>query len=212
MTDKLEVGEAAARAPRLDPPAGDLLIAAVDTWAEHGPKCDVDPCPKCDALFNQVRLAHKVWQNSSHQPAARAPREPLERITFSNRTVVGHAQPMASGAPAWMASLGGACENERRSASSLEADRADLREGRRDDSADDAAHDPNTGAREARIHTEEEQAAAAVTVAAARSALPPLQSTEEKEDARVEPSSLSVAPIGSTASEATRLITRCRAD
>jgi hypothetical protein len=38
-------------------------------------------------------------------------------------------------------------------------------------------------------------------LAAARSALPPLQTAEDKEDARVESSCPSVAPIGSTASE-----------
>jgi hypothetical protein len=88
-------GEAveAARAHRepLEPSAGDLLIAAVDAWAEHGPKCETDPCGRCDALFNQVRLAHKVWQNSSHQSAALPPpQDPTDaQVTAAVRALPG---------------------------------------------------------------------------------------------------------------------------
>jgi len=58
----------AAHAER--PTAGDMLIEAVDKWATHAAACDAEPCDECDARFNQVRLAHKVWKSSAHQRAA----------------------------------------------------------------------------------------------------------------------------------------------
>jgi hypothetical protein len=62
------------------PSAGDLLIAAVDLWAQHVWKdeCVVGPdgeeCNQCLVRINQLRLAYKVWQNSAHQAAAKAMR------------------------------------------------------------------------------------------------------------------------------------------
>jgi hypothetical protein len=56
-----------------DPPrevlltAGDLLCGAVDQWADHATTCDEEPCGVCDAGFNQVRLALKVWRSSRYQ-------------------------------------------------------------------------------------------------------------------------------------------------
>jgi hypothetical protein len=49
--------------------AGDLLIRAVDLWATHAMACDVEECVPCTVAVNQLRLAYKVWQNSSHQSA-----------------------------------------------------------------------------------------------------------------------------------------------
>lgn len=47
--------------------AGDLLCAALDRWAQHSPTCELDRCGECDACFNQVRLAHKVWKSSAYK-------------------------------------------------------------------------------------------------------------------------------------------------
>lgn len=52
---------------RNKPSAGDLYLAAVEAWMEHGPQCQVDPCATCDVLVNQMRLARKVYQNSAHK-------------------------------------------------------------------------------------------------------------------------------------------------
>lgn len=53
------------------PTAGDLLIAAVDKWAQHAMSCNLDTCNTCDVAINQLRLAYKVWQNSAHRKASR---------------------------------------------------------------------------------------------------------------------------------------------
>lgn len=47
--------------------AGQILIEKVDAWAQHCRGCQSDECPACDALFNQVMLAHKVWESSEHK-------------------------------------------------------------------------------------------------------------------------------------------------
>jgi hypothetical protein len=58
------------RAPHAPlPTAGDLLIRAVDRAMQHGMSCVLEDCGTCDAGFNQIRLAYKVWTNSAHQHA-----------------------------------------------------------------------------------------------------------------------------------------------
>lgn len=60
---------AATGASASRPTAGDLLIAAVDKWASHAMRCDLDECEPCVAAINQLRLAYKVWQSSAHKAA-----------------------------------------------------------------------------------------------------------------------------------------------
>lgn len=54
--------------------AGDLLCEAVDQWARHAtrPLCEKEPCQTCDALFNRVRLAWKVWESSAYKGVSTA--------------------------------------------------------------------------------------------------------------------------------------------
>jgi hypothetical protein len=67
--DELEAALAAGPRPQAAPSAGDLLIRAVDAWAQHVALCPLEECGQCNAGFNQVRLAHKVWVNSEHKAA-----------------------------------------------------------------------------------------------------------------------------------------------
>jgi hypothetical protein len=60
----------ARTAPTFQPSAGDLLCAAVDRWAQHAPTCPLAECGECDAGFNQVRLAWKVWSASRYKTVA----------------------------------------------------------------------------------------------------------------------------------------------
>jgi hypothetical protein len=68
------------------PSAGDLLCATVERWEAHQSHCDVDPCGECDAVFNQVRLALKVWRSSSYKRVAAPPVDgearPQEPVRF----------------------------------------------------------------------------------------------------------------------------------
>lgn len=52
--------------------AGDLLVRAVDLAMQHGMSCTAEECPHCDAGFNQIRLAYKVWANSTHKSTSAA--------------------------------------------------------------------------------------------------------------------------------------------
>lgn len=53
--------------------AADVLLDYLDQWALHVRECRADDCPDCEALFNLVLTAHKVYTSSRH----RAPR-PVE--------------------------------------------------------------------------------------------------------------------------------------
>ena len=54
---------------RTAPTAGDMVVRAVAVWAFHAQSCPAtaEECPECDAGFNQVVLAHKVWSSSRYQ-------------------------------------------------------------------------------------------------------------------------------------------------
>jgi hypothetical protein len=52
--------------------AGDILCQKVDVLLAHQPwNCEDENCRQCPALFNQVRLAHKVWASSTHKAVTR---------------------------------------------------------------------------------------------------------------------------------------------
>lgn len=61
--------QVAAVAAAEGPSAGDLLIRACDLWVAHSKTCKEDDCATCQAHFNQMVLAHKVWKSSAHQTA-----------------------------------------------------------------------------------------------------------------------------------------------
>lgn len=51
-----------------------MLCAAVDKWGDHATVCEDEPCGVCDAGFNQVRLALKVWRSSRYKATTQAGR------------------------------------------------------------------------------------------------------------------------------------------
>ena len=75
----IEVALALLAAPAVPSPDADaLLIRAVDQWMVHGHACPLPECATCDAGFNQIRLAYKVWTNSRHRAAPAVPASPQE--------------------------------------------------------------------------------------------------------------------------------------
>ena len=50
--------------------AGDLYLKAADEHFVHASDCSDDECRTCTLLINRMRLARKVWLNSSHQSVA----------------------------------------------------------------------------------------------------------------------------------------------
>jgi hypothetical protein len=156
MTDpKFGVGEAAARAPRLERGDFSNVVAVFRRYA-----ADVRRQGEGDPACNQEAEA---WQRAAemleHEQAARAPREPLEpELAPGIDILVSVNAALHAVNSAW---------------------RIDLQQGQ-------AIAVPTPD-----VHSE--------FMAAARSALPPLQIQEEKEDARVGPSVPS-RRTGSTAS------------
>jgi hypothetical protein len=74
MTDKLEVGEAAARAPRLEPGDFRTVVAVFRRYAADVRR-QGEGDPACDREAEAWQRAAEILE---HEQAARAPREPLE--------------------------------------------------------------------------------------------------------------------------------------
>lgn len=65
-----EIHKLRAKLQSSQPTAGDLMLSAIDRWAEHEEACDLADCAECDAKRNQFRLARKVWQSSTYRSLA----------------------------------------------------------------------------------------------------------------------------------------------